>query len=343
MTGLNGTARLKQDHVDAVRWALHAAHCASIRTLAGTTGLSFATVASIMAELVQTGEALPGEVLPSGGGRPAQSYRFDAAHAQILTISAQTRGNQNVIFAQVRDLYGETVYQTELVLDTFTPTDFETVIDRCRAACPAIWVLALALPGVVHGGRAVTNDYPALVGVDFKSQLEAKYRLPTLIENDVNAAIVCHARPEGIVAGVYFPRRFWPGGAICINGTVLHGAAGYAGEVGLLPLGIDWLKLNYASTSTASAVAATLCTFCGLINPDLLVLYGDFFTPAMQQATQVAARRCAAGELLPPLLYRDALREDIFTGLFAKGLQTYRNALHRPYPFTTETTELSGE
>ena len=341
---MNGTARLKQDHVDAVRWALHAAHSASIRTLAHTTGLSFATVAGIMAELVQTGEAVPGDVLPSGGGRPAQSYRFDAAHAQVLAVSAQARGNQNVIFAQVRDLYGETVYQTELVLDTFTPTDFETVIDRCRAACPAVWVLALALPGVVHEGRAVTNDYPALVGVDFQSQLEAKYRLPTLIENDVNAAIVCHALPEGIVAGVYFPRRFWPGSAVCVNGTVLHGAAGYVGEVGLLPLGIDWLALNYASpTATAGAVAKVLCTFCGLLNPDLLVLYGDFFTPTMQQATHAAARQCAAGELLPPLLYRDALREDIFAGLFVKGLQIYRDALHQPYPFSIETTKLSGE
>ena len=341
---MNGTARLKQDHVDAVRWALHTAHSASIRALAGTTGLSFATVASIMAELVQTGEALPGEVLPSGGGRPAQSYRFDATHAQILTVSAQARGSQNVIFAQVRDLYGETVYQTELVLDTFTLADFETVIDRCRAACPAIWVLALALPGVVHEGRAVTNDYPALVGVDFQRRLETKYRLPTLIENDVNAAIVCHSLPSGIVAGVYFPRRFCPGGAVCIHGTVLHGAGGYAGEVGLLPLGVDWLALDYTTPTTAAgAVATALCTFCGLLNPDLLVLYGDFFTPAMQQATHDAARQCASGKLLPPLLYRDALREDIFAGLFVKGLQIYRDALHHPYPFSTENTELSGE
>ena len=340
---MNGTARLKQDHVDAVRWALHAAHSASIRTLAGTTGLSFATVAGIMAELVQTGEAVQGDVLPSGGGRRAQGYRFNPAHAQVLAVSAQARGSQNVIFAQVRDLYGETVYQTELVLDTFTPSDFETVVDRCRAACPDIWVLALALPGVVHEGCAVTNDYPALVGVDFQKRLEAKYRLPTLIENDVNAAIVCHALPGGIVAGLYFPQRFWPGGAVCVNGIVLHGAAGYAGEVGLLPLGIDWLALNYTSPAAAGAVATALCTFCGLLNPDLLVLYGDFFTPAMRQATQAAAQQCAAGALLPPLLYRDVLREDIFAGLFAKALQTYRAALHHPYPFTPETTKLSGE
>ena len=341
---MNGTARLKQDHVDAVRWALHAAHSASIRTLANTTGLSFATVAGIMAQLVQTGEALSGEVLPSDGGRPAQSYQFNAAHAQVLAISAQARGSQNVIFAQVRDLYGNTVYQTELVLDTFTVTDFETVIDQCRAAYPAIWVLALALPGVVHQGCAITNDYPALVKVNFQRNLETKYRLPTLVENDVNAAIVCHALPSGIAAGLYFPRRFCPGGAVCINGTVLHGAAGYAGELGLLPLGIDWLGLDYTNPAAAApAVAKALCTFCGLLNPDLLVLYGDFFTPATQQAIQAAARQCAAGDLLPPVLYRDVLHEDIFAGLFVKGIKTYRDALRRPYPFLTENTEMSGE
>ena len=76
--------------------------------LAQRTGLSFATVGSILAEFMETGEVILGDLVSGTGGRPSQAYVFNAEFAHVLPL-AQVRSDTHMIRACVGNLYGETI------------------------------------------------------------------------------------------------------------------------------------------------------------------------------------------------------------------------------------------
>ena len=69
----------------------------------------------------------------------------------------------------------------------------------------------------------------------------------TVVSNDVNAALMGYAaetEPGPVIVGIYFPKHFDPGSAVMVNGKVLEGDAGWAGEVKLL-LGRGLASVDY--------------------------------------------------------------------------------------------------
>lgn len=320
---------IKQQNVHTVLWTLYSRKTATIRELSQLTGLSFATVGNILSDLVEKGEVVPGELVSATGGRPSQAYSFSAEHAHVLALSARVRDGKNGICACVANLYGEIVRQTEYSCENMELSSFENIIDACLCACPTIRVLAVSLPGVVHNGVALTNDYEQLVGVPFLEHFRSKYQMPVIVENDVNAAVYGYSDRAGqpcVLAGIYFPRYFAPGSGIMIDGKILKGAGGYAGEVALLPLGIDWVSVDYHNPKEIGpAILKLVSTVCAIVNPAHVVLYGDFFTDGLREAIRRAIPAFAEKEIFPSLSFSDALETDILSGLTAQAIAVYRN------------------
>lgn len=324
---------LKQKNTHTVLWTLCDRKASTTKELAKLTGLSFATVSSILNALVATGQVLPGHLVTATGGRPSQTYHFHAEYAHVLALSAHVRKSAHVIRACVCNLWGEAVWETELCADTIVLSRFESIIDRCLERYPSICILSFSLPGVEHRGVVVANDYPALVGSAFPAHFQGKYRRLALVENDVNAAVLGYAgntQSSSPLAGVYFPKCFNPGAGILIGGQVYKGFSGYAGEVALTPLGIDWCALDYTDPREAgAAIGKLLYAVCSIVNPEHVVLYGDFFDSVLQESVQSDLRARMPPSILPQLHYRKELEQDIITGLTAQALTAYRQGLHQ--------------
>lgn len=322
---------VRQENIDTIRWALCAARASTIRDLSQETGLSFATVRTILNGLVESGEAVPGDICPSAGGRPSRAYQFHADHAHLLAVSARVRDGQNMICACVGNLYGETVWKTERQFEHIDLAAVEAVADVCVRAYPTIRVLSFSLPGVEHGGMILTNDYKELEGIPFAGHFESKYRLPVRIENDVNVAVLgCggSAGKEDVLAGVYFPRYYPPGAGIMVDGKILKGSNGYAGEIALLPLDIDWLAVDYENPlEIGPVIAKLLLAICSVINPGSVILYGDFFSDALLDFIRQSELPPGACGLRPTLTCRSDLDSDILSGLLSLSLETYRESL----------------
>ena len=323
---------IKQSNVHTVLWTLCSRKTSTIKDLSQLAGLSYATVGNILNGLVESGEVLPGEPVSATGGRPIKVYSFNAEYAHVLALSARIRRGQNVIHACVGNLYGEAVWQTEQSFESIDLSSFEAMLDACLRARPTIRVLAFSLPGVERNGTVLINAYRDLVGVSFADHFQRKYHLPALVENDVNAAVFGYSRhigPASAIVGVYFPRSF-PGAGIVIDGKILKGADGYAGEVALMPLGIDWLTMDFDDPQQVGpAIARMLCMLCSILNPNHVVLYGDFFTDALQGTIRQTIQTQAVRNIFPILNYQSDLDADISTGLIAQAISVYRTGYER--------------
>jgi predicted transcriptional regulator len=319
---------LKQSNIHTVLWALRSCKTSTTKALAQITGLSFATVGNILNTLVETGEVLLGEQVASAGGRPSQTYTFHADFAHILALSARVQHGEHTIQACVGNLYGEVVWETKQRFDTIRLASLEEVVEASMLQFPTIGLLSFALPGVEHNGRILLNDYGELVGVPFQEHFQEKYGLPVIVENDVNAAVLGHCRtaePSSVTVGIYFPQTFPPGAGIMINGSILKGARGYAGEVALLELGIDWLAVDYGNTEEiGSAITRLISMFCGILNPDQVVLYGEFFSSAVEESIRREIPALAVRDIFPSLNYTADLNANIIGGLMELAITAFR-------------------
>ena len=326
---------MKQSNAQTVLWSLYSCKTATIKDLAQLTGLSYATVGNILSALVESKEVLLGKSVSATGGRPSQAYAFNAEYAHVLALSVRVRSGEHIIRSCVGNLYGETIWQTEQCFERIGITCFEQMAESCLRAYPTIRVLAFSLPGVERNGVILVNDYTVLEGLSFTDHFQKKYGLAVLVENDVNAAVLGYGKtiaPISVLAGIYFPKYFNPGAGILIDGKILKGAGGYAGEVSLLPLGLDWLSMHYENAQqTGSAISRLISIVCSIVNPNHVILYGDFFTTAMKETIQQEIPTQAMRNIFPSIDYNGDLDADIISGLFALSVSTYQSGVRGKY------------
>ncbi len=326
---------MKQSNALTVLWALRSCKTSTIKEIAQITGLSFATVCNVLNGFVESGEVILGDMHSATGGRPSQAYTFQAEYAHVLALSTRIRNGKNIISASVGNLYGEVVWKIEQSFDTIQLTSFEAMIESSLQAYPSICIVAFSLPGIERNGVILINDYQELVGISFAEHFQTKYQLSVVIENDVNTAVFGYSRKTeavSVIVGIYFPRAFGPGAGTVIDKIILKGSKGFAGEVCLLPIGIDWLSVNYENPlEVGAAISKLISIFCGTINPDRVVLYGDFFNDAIIEAIQQEAPSQEIRNIFPDIDYTSDLDEDIISGLFALALSEYQYGVRGKY------------
>ena len=107
--------------------------------------------------------------------------------------------------------------------------------------------IAIASAGAVNNENSkvigstgnLPKDYSS---TDFKKIFEEKYNIPFLIENDANAAAFAEYKTgaaNGSKNSITVTLGTGVGGGIIVNGKLLKGKSGAAGEIGHIVLGID--------------------------------------------------------------------------------------------------------
>lgn len=221
-------------------------------TIARQTGLTRATVSSLVAELIELGllcETDEGDA-PPRVGRPAQQLRLgDAPVAVGLEV------NVDYLAAVVEDLRGGLLHERRVFVDNRCSAPGR-VLDRLAAmAREAIAVaeaagrvpvgVAVALPGLVEVDsgtllRAPNLDWSRLRVVD-----EMQARLPGLtlrVENESNlAALAEHwlGVAGGLGSFICVFGDVGVGSGIYVDGELYRGTHGFGGEVGHIVVAPD--------------------------------------------------------------------------------------------------------
>ncbi|SIQ08772.1 ROK family protein [Alkalispirochaeta americana] len=307
------TLIVKDLNAQSVLRCLKEAQTATVRQLAGASGLSVVTVKAIMTSLVDQGKAFIGGKAPSGGGRPSQRYIFNEKHSLGLVIFTREVDGKDTVFLRVVDLYGQTLDSESIEIPSLGPDELETLIGEKILQFNRLQAISLGLPGIEYKGTIVSVDYKALIGIPLADRLRSRFGMPVLVENDVNAAVL----GRDCEAYIYFPRKYPPGAGLLIQGTLLKGCHHFAGEIGWLPLGISWGPETADSfEDCCSAAAKVVASLTAVVDPASVVLYGEHLGKEHLQRIGELCRNLLPAQALPTL----HCSED-FTADFEQGLK----------------------
>lgn len=142
----------------------------------------------------------------------------------------------------------------------------DEIADALRGDHPEIASIGIAVPGLVDRKTrrvAFSANIPASADTNIADDLEAAIGLKVHIENDANAA----AYGEYVVgAGKGCRNMFYAtlgdgvGGAFIFDGSIWHGASGFAGEFGYVPINSEGTRLEDVASS-ANIIRRTRARF----------------------------------------------------------------------------------
>jgi glucokinase len=187
----------------------------------------------------------------------------------------------------------------------FSGRDAEIAIDRFVSTCTPCQSIGIAIPGLVDAsGMTIACDVlPQLVG--WQPAATFQPLCPVCVLNDAEAAlvrVVADVKPKSVAIVVMVGTGI--GAAISVDGRVLRGANGWAGELGSIPLGegrtldelasgaaiVEELGISAAVVEgmaaggniptldeidrAGSSLGLGLATLINLFNPEAIVLSG---------------------------------------------------------------------
>ncbi|HKW59448.1 MAG TPA: ROK family transcriptional regulator [Candidatus Dormibacteraeota bacterium] len=213
--------------------------------IARATGLSRTTVSTLIAELKDAGlvihiDAKPG---PARGGRPGVQVALRDPGQVVVGIDF---GHSHVGVA-VADL-GHTVLserreeldvnrQAVEALDRAAGM-FDEVLARAGVDSKRVIGAGIGIPGPVdraHGTAGSATILPGWVGLRIASEMEQRLGVPVQIENDANLGALAEltwGAGRDCSNFAYIKAATGIGAGIVIDGRLLRGATGTAGEIG---------------------------------------------------------------------------------------------------------------
>lgn len=200
--------------------------------LAAQSGLSFPTISALLNDMLQTKEALLLADTASHGGRPAEQFALNPVFQTAVCAYIE----DHVLHIQVYDVFGSSLHdERQDFSEIQTPEWLCELIAKSAASYPGLSVICLGVPGVVQDGRvSYIPDYPDLQDADLKSYMETTLGVPVYIENDVNVFVLAEREKWPNLIHIFYGANC-PGAGILMNGTLLRGATGCAGELECLP------------------------------------------------------------------------------------------------------------
>jgi predicted NBD/HSP70 family sugar kinase len=219
--------------------------------LAQDTGLTKATVSSLVAELIDRGLVMEGTVERSGLGRPGRTVELDPDGVRFLGIELQV----DYIAGMVLDLRGRVLARRRIgrsIAELGPARALGEVADVARALVAEagsrvdqVQSLHLAIPGLIDADAGMLALAPNLHwrDVDIVHTLMGRLQWSDArigVDNDANMGAMAHyamgdtSRSQNLL---YIAGAVGVGAGMIVDGRIVRGSAGFAGEVGHIALG----------------------------------------------------------------------------------------------------------
>lgn len=224
-------------------------------SLATATGLNKTTVSSLVQQLIDANF-----VSEIGAGRTEETGRpgilLELNPRAGCIIGAEI--GVDFISAIVTDFAAEIMWRHLEQIDMHSSREstigrtLEVIkegIEQTRGRCKAVLGLGLGLPGVVDVGSGTLLFAPNLGwrNVPLREMLQGEFDFPVYVDNEANMATLGESY-FGVARGaknvLYVSAGVGLGGGIVLDGRILSGTAGFAGEVGHMTMVIDGLDCN---------------------------------------------------------------------------------------------------
>ena len=234
-----GSQTVRRHNLSLITSALAGAP-SSRAELAQRTGLTKATVSSLVDDLMARAIVVEGQAAAAGVGRPARPLRLNPDGPVALGVEI----NVDYVAACVLDLTGELRRYRHQAGEN-RARDAAEVIGRAAAVAGAVLAeagqpllgAALALPGVVGADGTLLRapNLPGLTGTRPGDRLAGALAVPVpVVDNEANLGALAslRAEPDAGPDFVYVSGEVGVGAGLVVGGELFRGVGGFAGELG---------------------------------------------------------------------------------------------------------------
>lgn len=265
MPDQNKLAQIRNKNLSNVLETLRRDGDSSLAQLAEHNSGGLTTVKKCVQQAMDYGMICEAGEADSTGGRKAMKYAIcpDYQHFLVLII------DNGKLISMLYDFNFKKIYTKEL------PFAMEGFMDAVYSSISYAYekfplgTVCLAMPCVVKNGTIIDWYYnPSFIGVNIKNKIENKYRINVIVQNDMNLTVlgesIIRNRSENIVTAQFNHNGIGVGEMV--NGHVLEGSSGFAGEVGYMGL----MRKDIMETAYLGRIIRNVI-IC--INPETIVLY----------------------------------------------------------------------
>ncbi|PAE16505.1 hypothetical protein CHH91_07540 [Virgibacillus sp. 7505] len=270
--------QVKANIVRGIRQLLMNAHSMSKAEVTEALSISFPTASKFIQEMVDRGEVLSLGLLPSAGGRRAQSYAYNPDFAHTLLVYLEKEETKYVI----TDAFGNKI--NEASAGSFLkqePRSLSAFLKTKLAEDPSIRTIAMGIPGAVKGDViSYIPGYPMYANQNMRDILNLPVELT--MENDMNAAVIGYGNRKGLSSEASLVYIYMgangPGAGILINGKLVKGHTMFSGEISFIPLNennrfFPESEFDANDEKSVLLVAKLILTIGALINPSQIIFH----------------------------------------------------------------------
>jgi predicted NBD/HSP70 family sugar kinase len=289
---------VRRANLGAIVRELHARGALSRSELVARTGLTRSAIRSLVGELVHAGLAAEEPATRLGTpGRPSPVVRLVPGSAVVVALDIAV----DSLAAAIVGLGGRTLARVRIErsrehssVDEIA-TDLtglaRTVLGRRPAAEPVVGI-GVAVVGVVRRSDGVVSMAPNLgwrdipLGERLARALDLS--VPISVANEADLGTLAELR-RGVAVGaddlVYISGEVGVGGGVIVGGRPLTGVAGYAGEVGHMPVNPDGAPCRCGSVGCWETE----------VGEDALLVHAGLTPGGGRAAVDAVLREAAAG------------------------------------------------
>ena len=212
--------------------------------LARSTGLSLATVATVVSELIAEGLVEEAGLSLGGSGRPTTTLRINRARGRIAGIDvAETYVSTHLFDAALSEISSADVAldehrtSAEYVVDGVVRS-LTAATDEAGVDVSDLLGIGVALPGLVHGRAGVSSvvaAHASVSNVELLGLMRERIGRPLVVENPLKAIATAElwlGRGRDAASMVTVNLGTGVGAGIVLEGRILQGATHSAGEWG---------------------------------------------------------------------------------------------------------------
>lgn len=275
--------------------------------LADAAGISRPAIGDLISRLESLGVVHEqGESQAVRRGPNARQYAVTPGVGTVMGIEIQPGFGR----ACVADINGSLLGQGDVCVEQNLPPA-ELALTAARAACHNagitlvdVDVVVVGTPGVVgpDGDLDFVSGHPGWTS-GVKAALAKELAGEVILENDLNLAAIAEYRMGGGsgLESLALIRCEGLGAALIFNGSLVRGAHGYAGELGLAPLAGDSANVNTASRRILSGYGSfvRILESFGVSDatPEQMLAQPGLHPEVNEQFLQEIAQRCAWASL----------------------------------------------
>lgn len=317
------TNKLREINIELVRKVLRQRFSGTKNSLSKDTGLSVSSCRNILEDMLETGEVVENDLISSNGGRPSRGFLYNKDFSYVGVLYFRLEGSKQTIYYGVLNSIGEIIEESSSDFDQIIYDSVDDIISYLTKKYSRLNSISIGVPGVVVNGKIELCDVKKLSYFPIKEVIESKYNLSVIVENDVNSCVLgyYHTNVVGTSESsvyIYFPVSGSPGTGIVINGKVLRGDNNFAGEIGFLPIGVDYKDQGQLQENREEFyiyVTKIILSINSIINPKNIVLSWEMFDDDSFSIIKENVKKLSVEGHDPLLTYNTNIHLDFMNGL----------------------------